>query len=153
MVKVLQIFIAPTSGAPMQSVDLVYAIAGLGLSGDRYAASGGGSFNRGKPGLRQFSLIANESFEGTGILPIQSRRNLLIEGYETPRLIGRYFRIGGALLRGMKYCYVCNRPSELSGNWGRDNLGFKKLFWERGGILVNVMEDGSISAGDPLIID
>ena len=151
MPKVLQIFTSPTSGAVMRSVDSVFAIGGAGLSGDRYSL-GDGSWNRRNPGVRQVSLISSESFVETGILPIESRRNIVVEGYELPRLIGKHFLIGSVPVLGMKYCYVCDRPSQLSGNYGRDGLGFKKLFWERGGILVNVLDDGMIGAGSELVI-
>jgi len=46
------ICISATAGGPMQAIESVEAIAGQGLSGDRYSR-GEGSFNKGRQGKRQ----------------------------------------------------------------------------------------------------
>jgi hypothetical protein len=141
------ICISPEAGAPMRRVDRVRAIAGQGLEGDRYFG-GRGSWNKGKPGKRQVTLINAAFFHDTGILFEHTRRNLLVEGEELMRLIGEEFHIGGALMRGVKYCAPCHRPDVLVGRKGK---GFLETFWDKGGLIAEVLKGGLISVGDPLI--
>ena len=155
------IFICPTAGEPMQRITQVAAIAGQGLQGDRYS-TGWGSFNNKKPWWwsipfihwifkkkqkRQVTLINYTFFEGSGFEFQDSRRNLIVEGVELMSLIGQKFRVGTARFRGMKYCDPCNRPSKLSGK----QLSFKEAFLDRGGIIAEVIEGGTIMWGDKVI--
>lgn len=58
--RILAIHIAPTGEAPMASVPLINALAGVGLEGDRYALAQG-SFS-GNPGTgREVTLIEVEA--------------------------------------------------------------------------------------------
>jgi hypothetical protein len=59
--NVVAIFIAPIAGGKMEEVETVEAIAGAGLAGDRYSMAEG-SFNRGRPGRRQVTLINSVFF-------------------------------------------------------------------------------------------
>jgi hypothetical protein len=143
--SLVDIFICHEAGQPMQLVQSVRTIVGHGLQNDRYS-TGNGSFNKGESGKRQVSLISEESFEGTGIYPIQSRRNLIIRGIELPRLIRQHFTIGNIHFRGLEYCCICNGPSNaMSKN------GFLKWFRERGGILAEVWGEGEIKGGDEVV--
>lgn len=144
--RVVAICIAPEAGAPMQRVEEVMAVAGAGLEGDRYFA-GEGSFNRDNPGRRQVTLINAIFFPGSGFEFEDSRRNLVVDGVELMWLIGREFRIGGAKFRGVKYCDPCERPSKLAGN----PHSFKEAFFDRGGLVAEVIESGSICVGDAVI--
>jgi hypothetical protein len=92
------ICICPTAGGPMQQVVEVEAMAGQGLKGDRYT-TGEGSFNKGKTGVRQVTLMNTIFFEGSGFEFKDSCRNLFVEGVELMWLIGREFQIGTARFR------------------------------------------------------
>lgn len=140
------ICIGPVAGEPMQEVLEVEAIVGQGLKGDRYS-TGEGSFNKGKQGKRQVTLMNSIFFAGSGFEFKDSRRNLFVEGVELMWLIGREFQIGTARFRGVKYCDPCTRPSKLAGK----ATSFKEAFFDRGGLLAEVLEDGVIKIGDPLI--
>lgn len=140
------IFICPVRGQPMQSVQSVRAITGLGLEGDRYS-TGDGSWNRDRPGSRQVTLINLRSFNGTGFFPADSRRNIVVNGMELMPLIGKYFRLGGVLMLGVKYCEPCHRPDKLS---GKD--GFQDQFCDRGGLLAEVVESGVVSVNDSVLV-
>jgi hypothetical protein len=111
---VVAIFVAPTAGAPMCALGEVEAVAGAGLTGDRYS-TGHGSFNKDKPGRRQVTLINEIFFPGSGFLFAESRRNLVTSGVELMWLIEREFQIGAARFKGLKYCDPCPRPSMLCG--------------------------------------
>jgi hypothetical protein len=144
--SVVAIFICPTAGGQMQEVHEVRAIAGAGLEGDRYA-SGEGSFNKGSRGRRQVTLINAIFFEGSGFEYGDSRRNVVIQGVELMWLIGREFEIGEAQFRGVKYCDPCERPSRLAGR----EQSFKEAFFDRGGLVAEVIRGGLIRAESPIV--
>ena len=127
----------------MQHVQEVEAVARQGLKGDRYA-TGEGSFNKGKQGNRQVTLMNTVFFDGSGFEFKDSRRNIFVQGVELMWLIGREFQIGTARFRGVKYCDPCTRPSKLSGK----QKSFKETFFDRGGLIAEVIEDGTIKTGD-----
>jgi hypothetical protein len=144
---VAAICICPVAGGAMQQVDKVKAIAGHGLEGDRYA-SGQGSFNKREGlGVRQVTLINGQFFPGSGFDVTDSRRNIVTEGVELMWLIGREFQIGTARFRGLEYCDPCMRPSKLAGK----QLSFKEAFFDRGGLIAEIIEDGLICVGDAVI--
>ncbi len=147
---VAAICICPSAGAEMQSVQEVEAIAGQGLKGDRYS-TGEGSFNKGAKGRRQVTLINGIFFEGSSFEYIDSRRNIITFGVELMWLIGRDFQIGTAKFRGVKYCDPCTRPNKLGGEKLKDARPFKDVFYDRGGLLAEVIEDGIIKVGDAVI--
>ena len=140
---VVAICICPIAGETMQHVQEVEAVARQGLKGDRYA-TGEGSFNKGKQGNRQVTLMNTVFFDGSGFEFKDSRRNIFVQGVELMWLIGREFQIGTARFRGVKYCDPCTRPSKLSGK----QKSFKETFFDRGGLIAEVIEDGTIKTGD-----
>jgi hypothetical protein len=144
--KVVALYICPMAGAPMQAVSEVEAMANAGLRGDRYC-TGEGSFNKGAMGKRQVTLINGIFFEGTGFQYVDSRRNIVTNGVELMWLIGREFQIGTARFRGVKYSDPCNRPSRLAGK----NQSFQEAFFDRGGLIAEILEGGIIKVGDPII--
>ena len=143
---VAALFICPAAGEPMQHVAAVEAIAGAGLKGDRYA-TGQGSFNKGRQGQRQVTLINSHFFVGNGFSYPESRRNIVTTGIELMWLIGREFRVGEALLRGVKYCDPCMRPNKLSGN----AESFQDLFHDAGGLIAEIFERGLIRTNDAVV--
>lgn len=143
---VASICISPTAGEAMQYVDNVRAIAGAGLEGDRYAA-GEGSFNKGRKGRRQVTLINNIFFAGSGFTHVESRRNIAVKGVELMWLIGRDFQIGEAIFRGVTYCDPCLRPSKLA----RKNESFQRAFFDCGGLVAEVIQDGLVKVKDAVI--
>lgn len=144
--KIIAICISPAAGEPMCEINNVEAIAGAGLAGDRYS-SGQGSFNKDKKGSRQVTLINSIFFAGTDFNYAESRRNIIIEGVELMWLIGKEFQIGKARMRGIKYCDPCNRPSKLANK----AQSFQKTFFDRGGLVAEILESGIIKVGDSII--
>jgi hypothetical protein len=140
------IFICPEAGKPMERVPEVRAITGVGLEGDRYSI-GEGSWNRDRVGHRQVTLINGIFFEGSGFSFEESRRNIVTFGIELMKLIGKEFQIGTARFRGVKYCDPCERPSNLSANKGV----FREAFFDRGGLVAEVIEDGVIQDNNLII--
>ncbi len=143
---VVAICIADKAGAPLQSVGEVQAIEGRDLEGDRYLG-GEGSFNKGRKGKRQVTLINALFFRGTTFEYCESRRNIVTLGIELMDLIGKEFDIGEARMRGIKYCDPCVRPSRLS---GKKEI-FKDAFHDRGGLVAEVVRSGIIRVGSQVI--
>jgi hypothetical protein len=142
------IYVAPTAGAPMEERQEVFAEAGNGLVGDRYM-DGKGSWNKGRQGKRQVTLMNALFFPGSGFDFGDSRRNLFIDGakLELMWLIGQDFTVGGARLRGVKYCDPCERPSKLAGT----RRSFQRAFLDRGCLIAEVLESGIIRLGSALV--
>src|SRR3989338_2856185 len=145
--KVIAIYVCPQAGEPMVCVESIEAIAGQGLKGDRYS-TGEGSFNKGSAGKRQVTLINSIFFPDSGFDYSESRRNIVTEGIELMWLIGKEFRIGNVLMRALKYCDPCERPSNLAGKKGKS---FREAFFDRGGIVAEILESGVIKVGDTII--
>ena len=141
--KVIAICIGKEAGAKMVDVAEVVAEAGNGLVGDRYY-NGNGSFNKGNPGKRQVTLMNVIFFEGSDFSYCDSRRNIFTSNVELMDLIGKEFTIGEAVLRGVKYCDPCTRPSKLAGI----NQSFRDTFFDRGGLVAEILKSGSICVGD-----
>ena len=144
--RIAAICIGPDRGAPMRLVREVRAITGTGLEGDRYAL-GNDSFNQGRPGRRQVTLINGIFLRGSGFSYTDSRRNLVVFGIELMRLIGREFTVGDALLRGISYCEPCDRPSSLKGKGD-----FRRAFYDRGGIIAEIISGGTIKVNDLVVL-
>ena len=144
--EVRGIFIAREKRAPMEALQDVLAEQGNGLCNDRYQ-DGGGSYNQGRPGKRQVTLINAVFFEGSGFDPIESRRNLVVHGVELMDLIGKEFKVGNAFLKGVKYCDPCHIPSKMAGK----SHSFREAFFDRGGLVAEVIKTGIIMLGDPVV--
>ena len=120
---VVAICMASQKGEPMVSVEEAMAVTGEGISGDRYAR-GEGSWSRGQVGRRQVTLINALFVQGSGFEYAETRRNIATLGVELMDLIGQEFLVGDAMMRGLKYCDPCLRPSVLSNK----NIAFREAF-------------------------
>ena len=138
----------------MQEVPRVMARAGVGLDGDRYARGTGSYSNSPRDIRRHATLIAYDDIEiarraGGEFRPEETRRNIVLDGISVEdmnALVGKTFKLGGALLRAVEICLPCERPSVLY-----NKKGFKDNFAQGGGLRVEILEDGSIAQGDTLI--
>jgi MOSC domain len=143
---VVAICMAARKGEPMVSVEEAMAVVGEGLSGDRYAR-GEGSWNEGQQGRRQVTLINALFVQGSGFEYAETRRNIATLGVELMDLIGQEFLVGDAVMRGVKYCDPCLRPSVLSNK----KISFRDAFHDRGGLVAEVLRSGLIRVGSPVI--
>jgi len=149
--SVVAIFIAPDAEARMQSIHEVRAESGKGLDGDRYHA-GQGTYSRDKPHQpkRHVTLIEEEAIAAVGrdyrmrIDAIETRRNILTRGVALNHLVGREFRVGDALLRGITLCEPCNHLDALTGR------EVSPAFVHRGGLNAEVLEGGKVRVGDSI---
>ena len=144
------IHITREAGAPMEARSRVRAIAGIGLEGDRYAR-GTGHWSAIRRSGDELTLIEAEEIEtlarvhGIALAPGASRRNMTTRGIRLDDLIGRRFRLGGAVCRAVRRCEPCSYLEGL--------LGQQVLYHlvHRAGIRVEILETGRVSVGDAIV--
>jgi MOSC domain-containing protein YiiM len=140
------IFVAPETGAPVEAVSTVEAIAERGLKGDRYEDDR----NR-KDAGQQITLIEAEPIEqfvaetGLAMGPHEPRRNLVTRGIDLNGLVGKRFRVGECELEGIELCEPC-------GTWARNtHREVVRFFVHRGGLNARIVKGGAISIGAPIV--
>jgi MOSC domain-containing protein YiiM len=144
---VVAVYLCADRGLPLIAVPEVRAVVGKGLEGDRYFLNTG-SMSRWPGAGRSVSLIAEEVIEdvltgfGLDLRDGRSRRNVVTRGVDPNALIGRDFRIGTALFRGVRACDPCGYLERRIGP------GLMEALRGRGGLRADVLEDGVIRPGD-----
>ncbi|MEE9164022.1 MAG: MOSC domain-containing protein [Thermoplasmata archaeon] len=148
--KIVSIHVASKAEAGMRSLTEAHAVAGRGLEGDRYFDETG-TYSR-RPGPdRQLTLIEWEALEALGrdydmdLDPGNARRNLVTRGVPLNHLVGRTFRAGEVLLRGLRLCEPCRH---LAGLVQKDVV---PGLIHRGGLRAEILTTGTIRVGDPLV--
>jgi len=145
------IHLARAAGEPMVSVQEAHAVAGRGLEGDRYFV-GEGTYSNEEGGGRDVTLIEVEALDrlrhdfDVDLQPSESRRNIATRGIVLDSLIGREFRIGEVVLRGVSSCEPCAHLVEMSGK------GVLRGLVHRGGLRADIVTDGVIRVGDTISI-
>ena len=105
----------------MRLVEQADALAGRGLSGDRYAAKAGTFTPAGGSGSGyDLTLIEAEALDelelpGVGHLAYaEARRNVVTRGIDLNALVGRRFRIGDVECIGQRLCEPCAHLERLT---------------------------------------
>lgn len=151
MGRVVKIFICPDKGQPMQEIEKVRAIAGVGLEGDRYALGKGAWSNSTRKAVRHVSLISLEAVQLSNLeldIPFlihETRRNIITTCTtdELNDLVGKMFKVGNVIMRGTELCDPCVRPSVIA-----KKKGFEKAFVGRGGLRAEICSSAEITIGD-----
>lgn len=147
--SVAGIFIAPVGGASMLAVDIIRAVAGEGLEGDRYFRRAGTFSEKPGPG-REVTLIEIEAIEalardyGVALAAGDARRNLVTRGVALNHLVGQTFRVGEATLQGVRLCEPCSHLAQLTAQEVLRGLV------HRGGLRAQILTSGVIRVGDPI---
>jgi MOSC domain-containing protein YiiM len=151
--KLLAIAIARVAKGPMETAQQVEVVAGEGLMGDRYGAGiGAAQFKGHRKPENEVTLIAKEAIEAANdeynytIAHLDTRRNLLTEGVPLNDLVGKTFRVGAVLLKGLELCEPCGYLEK------RTFVGIKAALKHRGGLRCCVLEGGQIQAGDEITL-
>lgn len=135
----------PARRAALLSVAQTYAIADLGLEGDRRC--------QGTPGsARQVTLINAEHLDVVAKLlkresidPALLRRNLMVSGINLQSLRYQQFRIGDAIFQATALCHPCSRMDEVLGPGGHAAM------LGHGGLCARILRAGKIQVGDEVI--
>lgn len=152
MATIEAICIARTASAEMHSLAAIEAIAGGGLAGDRYFEHTGFYSPRPtNPGAREVTLFEAETLDwlrtehGIEFSTSEHRRNLTTRGIRLDDLLGRQFRVGNALLEGVRDCPPCDH---LQGLVRKPVLN---PLVNRGGLRARILEGGTIRVGDEIV--
>lgn len=145
--RVESIFLSVRKGDLPDPVESVRAVAGRGLEGNRYF------YDADAPPGRALTLIAAEALEegevGSGV-PLgaaESRRNVLTTGIDLNALVGRRFRVGDVECYGVELCEPCTTLE------GMTRPGVIKAYVHRAGLNADILTDGEIRVGDPVLAD
>lgn len=143
--RVEWIGLTPKKAAPLVEVASVLARPGFGLEGDRHSARGR------LANKRQVTLIQAEHFAviegllGRPVDPGMTRRNVVVRGIPLFALRFARFRVGSVLLEGTGVCAPCQRMEASLGHGGFNAMR------GHGGICARVLEEGTLSVGDPVV--
>jgi len=144
--QLLSIFIAARKGLELQAANVVEAVAGHGLVGDRYFAKEGTFSEKDGPD-REVTLIEIEALDGLAheyeitLQPAHARRNLLTRGVPLNHLVGKTFNVGNVVLRGIRLCEPCGHLEKLTCK------GVEKGLKHRGGLRAQIVGSGILEVG------
>jgi MOSC domain-containing protein YiiM len=149
---VISIQITPEGSGSLQNVDLVSAVAGLGLEGDRYfLRTGTGSKKHDES--REATFIEVEALDllareyNIKLSSLESRRNITTCGVSLNQLVGKTFQVGEATFKGIRLCEPCEHLEKLSGKKVRSGLA------HRGGLRAQIVASGQVRVGDAVEIE
>lgn len=148
--RVVSIHLASARGAPTRATGVVRAVPGRGLEGDRNFRAPPGPTHE-DPG-EELTLFAAEVADavrrdhGIEFQPADSRRNVITEGVELNDLVGREFRLGDVLVRGLELCEPCLHLTKLCGE-----PRVLRALVHRGGLRAQILTEGWIRVGDTVI--
>lgn len=130
-----------TSG--VQEHDAVELVAGMGIPGDRFF--GWKDDYKGQVTFIDRSTIdlVREHAQNADLDSSAFRRNVVISGVDLNALVGKVFRIGGAVLEGTQKCAPCYWMDEACGK-----AGTEKIMFNRGGLRCRILENGSLRKGE-----
>jgi MOSC domain-containing protein YiiM len=140
------IFVASEPGELPAPVERIRAYAGRGLEGNRYFWEDGDA-----PPGRGVTLIAAEAMDAVAlegnvsIEPAATRRNVLTRGIDVNELVGKRFRIGDVECEGVELCEPCAHLESMT------EPGVIKALVHRGGLNADILTDGEINVGDPVV--
>jgi len=146
--ELLAIYVCGRKRDELRSVAEAEAVAGRGLVGDRYFRAGDGTGDHDP--AHEVTLIESEALDGLtreyelALQPNQSRRNLLTRRVPLNHLVGRAFKVGDVVLRGIRLCEPCGHLEALT------VPGVKKGLCHRGGLRAQIVQGGVIHAGDAI---
>lgn len=135
MACVAHLFRAPKRRLPMQAVESIEAVAGLGFSGCVHAR---------KNSARQVLLVDKETLDAIELHPGIIRENITTEGLNVNGLaMGEQLQIGPVLLRVSAVCTPCDQLEKV-------RPGLRREMYGRRGMLCRVLEGGIIRVGDAI---
>jgi MOSC domain-containing protein YiiM len=144
--ELVAIYIGPRSTEALHAVELVEAVPGRGLAGDRYYLGEGTFWKKDAPD-REVTLIESEALEALAkdcdipLQPGQARRNLVTRAVPLNHLVGKEFTVGEVLLRGLRLCEPCGHLEKLTVK------GIEKGLFHRGGLRARILRGGTLRPG------
>src|SRR5258708_1722399 len=147
--RLVGIYTAADAAKPMEASTERRAIEGIGLDGDRYAAQIGTYSDRPGP-HRQVTFVEREVIAavndeaGVELAEHETRRNLVTEGVPLHHLVGRTFRVGDVVFRGLRSCPPCAYLEKAT------RPGVRAALENRGGLRAEIVHGGTLRIGDEI---
>ena len=144
--KVERIFVGQPLDGSLVERDQVTVVAGAGIEGDRY-------FGRHEEPGQNITLVEAEEIEaflsgnGRAVDLSVTRRNLVTRGVRLNALVGREFKVGDVLLRGVELCEPCLGLGAALEAPGLAAAEVVKRFMQRAGLRADVVSGGVIARG------
>ena len=152
--RVIGVYLARGAAEAMQPVETATLEAGRGLVGDRYHIEAGTFSEKlaGKPDV-QITLIEVEEVErfnareGLEIQPADLRRNIVTRGVRLNPLVGVRFRVGPALLDGIRLCEPCSHLAKVV------HPGVLPGLVHRAGLRARIISGGIVRSQDEIALE
>lgn len=143
--RIASIQIASAPGAPMTAITTAHLVPGRGIEGDRFYASRGSDAALDATTC-DVTLVEQEALEALKREAPQTtsggsaRRNVVIRGCSLQPLIGRTFRIGEVLLRGLAPHESCasENPHQVTSCMALHDADLR----------AQILTEGTIAVGD-----
>lgn len=151
MAHIVEILIASSSANPVMSVDRARAIPGRGLEGDRYARGTGTFSSHPQRPDGELTLVQKEhidAFAALSGIPFttrDARRNLVTVDVDLNGLVGREFKVGEVVIRGLRLCEPCNYLAK------KTSQEVLRGLLHKGGLRAQILSIGEIRVGDTLV--
>lgn len=145
--RLVAIYLSPRKKQLPEAYPTAQAHAGRGLEGDRYCR-GEGTFSLPAGPDREVTLIEAEALEALTreckleVSAAEARRNLLTRGVPLNHLVGKEFRVGAVVLRGLRLCEPCGHLEKLTVQ------GVQNGLCHRGGLRAQIVAGGQLHQGD-----
>lgn len=140
---IVDIHVVAVRGAVPQRHTRVTLVAGQGVVGEHRAGTG-------NPRRKQVTLVEEEAVARAitavdgAFTAADTRRNLLTRGVALNHLVGREFRVGEAVLRGIELCEPCARLARFT------SRTFELALVHRGGLRAEIVSGGDVVVGAPV---
>jgi MOSC domain-containing protein YiiM len=135
------IHVGAEEGGPLHDVESIEVLAGKGVVGDRHFHADGA------PAGRALTLVEAEVVDEAGLDAGATRRQVTVRGVRLNDLVGKRFRVGGVECYGVELCEPCLHLESLT------RPGLVKELAHRAGINADVLDGGSISVGDEVVVE
>ena len=135
MASVVHLFRAPKRRLSMEEVETADAVTDFGFAGCAHAK---------KSSMRQVLLVDKETLDAMGLRPGRDRENTTTEGIDVNGLaLGEHLCIGPVLLQVSAVCTPCDQLEKV-------RPGLRREIYGRRGMLCQVLQGGTIRAGDAI---
>ncbi len=141
-----RIFTRAAGGGATQEHRSVQLVAGAGIEGDRY-------FDRHEEPGQNITLVEAEEIErfisehGRSIDLSVTGRNLVTRGIRLNALVGKEFKVGSVLLRGVELCEPCLSLGQALASTEVTPAHVVKAFVHKAGLRADVLSGGEVTVG------
>jgi MOSC domain-containing protein YiiM len=148
--EVVSLHRSPRAFLPMGTFAELSLVAGYGIEGDRYATASGFYSHKPEEG-RQVTFFEVETLEalardhGVTLRADEHRRNVTTRGVPLNHLVGKRFRLGGAVVEATRLSVPCKHIEEITGQT------VFNLLLNRSGLNARILQGAVVRVGDPIL--